>query len=200
MYCLMCGKLIEEGNWKDVLFSEDPLCQECRQQWNKKKIHFRLDGVNVNADYVYNAALSSALIQFKECGDEALKNVFLYEVKKKIQRKYKGYTICFMPSALEKQKLRGFNHLEEMYSCLHMPMIDPFMKTSSKSQKQLPGYLRRNMVHEIALKSGIVLPKKCLLVDDTITTGSTLKGALHCLNQQVKDIEIYCVSANETWI
>ena len=81
-----------------------------------------------------------------------------------------------------------------------MPMIDPFMKTSSESQKQLPGYLRRNMVHEIALKSGIVLPKKCLLVDDTITTGSTLKGALHCLNQQVKDIEIYCVSANETWI
>ena len=104
MYCLMCGKTIEEGNWKDVLFSEDPLCQECRQQWNKKKIHFRLDGVNVNADYVYNAAFSSALIQFKECGDEALKDVFLYEVKKKIQRKYKGYTICFMPSALEKQR------------------------------------------------------------------------------------------------
>ena len=65
MYCLMCGKIIEEGNWKDVLFSEDPLCQECRQQWNKKKIHFCLEGVNVNADYVYNAAFSSALIQFK---------------------------------------------------------------------------------------------------------------------------------------
>lgn len=200
MRCLMCGKELGESSFRDIVVGEDPLCSACRKQWEKKHIAFVLDGVSGEADYVYNDAFSSALIQFKECGDEALKDIFLYEVKNKIKRKYRGYTLCYMPSSLEKINSRGFSHLQEMFSCLNMEILDPFFKNTNVSQKENPGYLRKNMSHEIQLKHGVVLSKKLLLVDDTITSGATLKGAIACLSTQQHKIRIYCVSANRSWV
>ncbi len=200
MRCLMCGKELGESSFRDVVIGEDPLCSTCRKQWEKKHISFVLDGVNGEADYVYNDAFSSALIQLKECGDEALKDIFLFGVKKKIKRKYRGYTLCCMPSSLEKRNSRGFSHLQEMFSCLGMEILEPFIKNTNVSQKENPGYLRKNMSHEIQLKSGVELPKKLLLVDDTITSGATLKGAIACLSKEQHKIKIYCVSANRSWV
>ncbi len=200
MRCLMCGKELGESSFRDVVIGEDPLCSPCRKQWEKKHISFVIDGVKGEADYVYNDAFSSSLIQLKECGDEALKDIFLFEVRKKIKRKYRGYTLCCMPSSLEKINSRGFSHLQEMYSCLDMEILEPFIKNTNISQKQNPGYLRKNMSHEIKLKSGVKLPKKLLLVDDTITSGATLKGAIACLSKEQHKIKIYCVSANRSWV
>ena len=200
MRCLMCGKELGESSFRDVVIGEDLLCSPCRKQWEKKHISFVIDGVKGEADYVYNDAFSSSLIQLKECGDEALKDIFLFEVRKKIKRKYRGYTLCCMPSSLEKINSRGFSHLQEMYSCLDMEILEPFIKNTNISQKQNPGYLRKNMSHEIKLKSGVKLPKKLLLVDDTITSGATLKGAIACLSKEQHKIKIYCVSANRSWV
>ncbi len=200
MRCLMCGKELGEGSIKDIFIGEDPICETCRNEWEKKNIKFELEGIHGEADYVYNKAFSSCLIQFKECNDEALKDVFLFEVKKKLKRKYRGYTLCCMPSSLEKKKSRGFSHLEEMFGCLGMKMMDPFNKNTNESQKMIPGYLRKNMIQEIECKKDIILPKKILLVDDTITSGSTLKGALSCIDPTKHKIQIYCVSANESWV
>ncbi len=200
MRCLMCGKELGESSLRDVVIGDDPLCSTCRRQWEKKRIKFELDGIKGEADYVYNDAFSSSLIQFKECGDEALKDIFLYEVKNRIKRKYRGYTLCCMPSSIEKMNSRGFSHLQEMFSCLNMKMLDPFVKNTNVSQKENPGYLRKNMSHEIQLKNGVVLPKKILLVDDTITSGATLKGAIACIERKQHQIRIYCVSANQSWL
>ncbi len=200
MRCLMCGKELGESSFRDIVVGEDPLCSACRKRWEKKDIKFVLDGIDVEANYVYNDAFSSALIQFKECGDEALKDIFLYEVKNKLKRKYRGYTLCCMPSSLEKMNSRGFSHLQEMFSCLNMETLEPFIKNTNVSQKETPGHLRKNMSHEIQLKHGVVLPKKLLLVDDTITSGATLKGAIACLSTQQHKIKIYCVSANRSWM
>lgn len=200
MRCLMCSKKMSEGSWKDVLFGNDPLCESCRSQWEKRKIVFEVEGIRGNASYLYNKAFSSCLIQYKECFDEALRDVFLYEVKNEIRRKYSGYTLCLMPSSEEKQKQRGFSHLKRMFSLLNMPMIEPFEKQSDLSQKKLPLYMRKDLVHNIRLKEGTELPDKILLCDDTITSGSTLKGALHCIDRRNKKIRIYCVSANASWL
>lgn len=200
MRCLMCAKKLSEGSWKDVLFIGDPLCEKCRKQWERRKISFEVEGIHGNASYIYNKAFSSCLIQFKECNDEALKDVFLYEVKNSLQRKYHGYTLCLMPSSAEKIKERGFSHLKEMFSCLHMEILEPFEKQGTQSQKKLPLYLRKELAHQIKLKEGIHLPDKILLCDDTITSGSTLKGAIQCLPRKGKAIQIYCVSANASWL
>ena len=75
-----------------------------------------------------------------------------------------------------------------------------FEKVEEKDQKGAGRMERRDMEHGIRLKMDVQLPKKLLLCDDTITTGSTLKGALHVLDHNSHRIEIYCVSANHFWI
>ena len=200
MRCLLCGCEMQQGSLRDILFNEDIICEACRSKWERKKIDFRLDGIRVRSDYVYNDAFSECLIQYKECCDEALKDVFLYRIKDVIRKRYKGYTVCLMPSSTKKLAMRGFNHLAGMYENLGMKMIEPFEKVEEKDQKGAGRMERRSMEHGIRLKPDVKLPKKLLLCDDTITTGSTLKGALRVLDRNSHRIEIYCVSANHFWI
>lgn len=199
MYCVMCWKEKSTGSLKDILFGEDPLCEDCRKLWQRKQLHFQLDGIDVEAPFLYEEAFSKCLIQFKECGDEALKDIFLYPIRKEFQKKYKRYTLCLMPSSSSKEKERGFSHLQKMFEPMNMPMISPFIKMEDHTQKFLSQSERFRMVHGIQLKNDIVVPKKILLCDDTITTGSTLRGALSTLNKQNHDIKIFCVSANKSW-
>lgn len=200
MRCLLCTKELSEGSLKDIVSGEDEICEECRKKFIKRKIKFEVEGVKGEADYVYEENFSKALIQFKECKDEALKNIFLFEVKKRLKWKYRGRTILLMPSSETKLKERGFHHLKEMFECTQMKILDAFVKENDDSQKERSKKEREEMIHGMHLKQGIKIPKKVLLVDDTITTGSTLKGALRCLKNIDCDIRIYCVSANQSWI
>lgn len=196
MRCLMCDKELGESSFRDILFGEDELCQECRETWLKVPQHFSIEGIRGDSDYLYQGGFSSCLIQYKECGDEALKNVFLSAVKKKLQKRYHGMTLCLMPSSSEKIQERGFSHLEQMFAGLGLKMLDPFMKKENRVQKEM-NYAERQLVKEqIVLKENIFLPKKIVLCDDVITTGSTIKGALHCIRSKGYQVVIYSCAMN----
>lgn len=200
MRCLMCGCEKDEASLVDLLDGSDPLCNTCRTQWQKKNVHFKIAGIPAYAPYIYNDAFAQCLIQFKECGDEALKDVFLQGLVHQIRTKYLGYTLVLAPSSQEKLRSRGFSHLAEMYSCLHMPMLEPFEKKTDISQKKKGFQARMNMRNAIVLKDEVTLPKKILLVDDTVTTGATLLGCLGCLKDPSSKIRVFAVSANEKWL
>lgn len=200
MRCLLCLKEMGKGSIRDILWEEDLICEECRRQWERKDIRFQMDGITVRSDYVYNKAFSSCLIQYKELCDEALKDVFVKEVRKKMKRRYHGYTLCMMPSSNSKVQARGFHHLQGMYESIGLPILDPFEKIDERDQKKAGRQQRQMMMKDIRLKEGIDLPKKIVLCDDTITTGSTLKGALACIDRARHKIQIYCVSANRLWL
>ena len=200
MRCLMCGREFGFGSFRDMMAGDDLLCTECRGSWERKNIRFELDHVPAEASYIYNDAFSDCLIQYKECMDEALKDVFLAKTGRKLKRKYRGYVLVPMPSSEEKLRERGFNHLEKMYESLQMPMAELFVKQSSEVQKGHSAKERRAMENLIALKPGTEIPEKILLVDDTITTGSTLRGALKALKGHDSIVRIYAVSVNKLWI
>jgi len=194
MRCLMCGKEKGTGSLKDILFGKDPLCEECRSQWVKINYSFMLEGVPVFCPYLYEEHFSAALIQYKECGDEALKDVFLYEYRRYLRMHYPGYTLCLLPSSEKKREERGFSHLYGMFESAGMPMMEPFVKLSDVSQKKQNRLERQEMTHGIALKEGIVLPERILLCDDTVTTGSTMKGALNVLPE--RKVKIFALSCS----
>lgn len=192
MKCLLCGRNVEaSGSLRDLLFTDDLLCSRCRSAWIRKEQHFLVDQVKASSSWIYNEAFSDALIQFKECGDEILKDVFLLPVKEQLRHKYHGYTLLLMPSTREKTEERGFSHLREMFECLGLPMLEPFIKETSSAQKTLSRRQRQAMQHEITLKPGITLPKKIVLADDVMTTGSTIMGALNCIDPRKHDVRIY---------
>jgi len=191
MRCLMCGRRIDPaGSWQELIQEEDLLCHDCRTQWLRRRGSFRIDGVRAHAVYEYGEAFSRCLIQYKECGDEALKDVFLYPVRHQLHRRYRGWTLLLMPSAPEKEQLRGFHTLPQIFACLDLPMMEPFEKAGGAEQKRLGRAGRMGMSHGIRLKPGIVLPERCLLADDVITTGSTIRGALACMQRDHRRIEI----------
>ena len=193
MKCLLCGKRTGSSSMPLIsMFSDDPLCYDCRKLWKPYQGKREIEGIRAEILYDYRSGYRSALIQYKECGDEALKDIFLYPHISMIRRKYRGYTLLLMPSAKEKVRQRGFDHLEEMFACLNMPMMSPFEKLREIDQKGGGRSRRSVMTGNIILKEGVILPEKILLVDDVVTTGSTLRGALHCIDVQKHRIRILC--------
>lgn len=196
MKCLLCGKDYSlEGNMIEVLFREDPICMNCRKGWKKNKNYRHISKYKVKSSWAYNDAFRTCLLQYKESCDEALKDVFLYPVKKELKRYFHGYTLLLLPSSKTKVEYRGFSHLKEMYSCLGLKMIEPFEQIEDRSQKGMSKQERSLMKKNIRLKEGIVLPKKIVLVDDVLTTGSTLKGALSCIDENTHKIKIYTIAS-----
>ena len=176
------------------------LCSSCRSEWQRKDICFFLDGIRLRSSYVYNKAFSSCLVQYKEYGDEALKDVFLYQVRRQFCMRYRGRVLLMMPSLEDKVRQRGFSHLRRMFECTGMEIREPFSKTEYGSQKGKSRSGRLAMSHHIVLREPVRPGLKLLLCDDTVTTGATLQGALSCLKNISDDIEIYTVSANHRWI
>ncbi len=193
MKCLMCGKDFDEnGSLREILFEEDLLCETCRSGWKENKRNDKVGQYRMKSSWIYNDAFKTCLIQYKEAGDEALKDIFLYPVKKDVKKYLKGYTLLLMPSTKEKLEQRGFSHLKYMFSCLKLPMLDPFITEQNQKGKSLK---ERNAIGKsMYLKENIKLPYKIALVDDVYTTGSTIRGALDCINQKQHKIKIYTVA------
>lgn len=200
MRCLMCDHEMGYGSLRDIFYGDDPLCMKCRRQWDKRRIQFDFEGYRLRSSYVYNEAFSKCLIRYKELADEALKDAFLFEELKWFQRTYRNRQLVLMPSSLMKKEIRGFSHLAKMFECTGMEMIEPFVKLDEDVQKKKTVSQRHEIEHRIMLKSDAELKERIVLCDDTVTTGSTLKGALNALKGLDCRIEIYTVSANRRWL
>ncbi len=181
MRCLMCGKTMSRASFTELFRKEDVLCEACRGRWKRIDRKFRFHGVPAWVLYEYAGGFSECLLQFKECYDEALKPVFLFPDRRRIHQVFHARTLLLMPSSEKKTAERGFSHLKELFECLDLPMMEPFVKVKDDDQKNRSREERNQMRHGIALKEHIVLPEKVVLADDVITTGSTMEGALSVL-------------------
>jgi hypothetical protein len=200
MYCLMCGMEKGDGDFVDILENDDPLCHRCRNNLNRVRFRMKFHGYKLYASYVYDDTFAKILVQYKECFDEALKTVFLYPLRWWFMIRFFGYTVCYLPSSKEKIAKRGFHHLEKMFSSIPLQQANLFEKVNDFDQKNRSVEERMKMVDNIALKKHCDIPKKVLLVDDTITTGASLLGALRCLQDYDCKIAIYVVSVNHLWL
>lgn len=194
----MCGKRIGADDLFDLLLSDDVLCRACRGSWKAAPGMFMAGGIRAEAPWLYEDAFSSCLLQYKEAGDEALGDVFLWPVRHRLARKWRGWTLLLMPGTEEKRRQRGFSHLRGMFACLGLRMEEPFLLKEQFSQKNRSPSERQRMAHNIVLKPGARLPQKVLLCDDTITTGATVLGAYAALPPGLK-VRILCASANVKW-
>ena len=195
MKCLYCDHEKKKESLFSLLIKEDPLCVKCRRKMKFHHQRFKIDGKDAETFYEYDSLFKDLLLQYKECGDEALKDVFLYGLSDYIKAKYHGYNLLYAPSTLEKRKQRGFDHLEEIYGELKMAKVNGL---SMKNELSQYGKNRRERVKMCDNYRFIGdYGGKILIADDVITTGSTIKGIIKVLPKTAKIKIIALASAKK---
>jgi len=181
------------------LMNNSCICKKCLAKYEPEFKEFKFYGYKALAIYEYKDAIKEKLFIFKGCSDYELKDTFIMIFKKELGIRYQNYIMVPMPSLLEGDKERGFNHVIEMFKCLNLKMEIMFKKIGHNKQAKSSYFKRKEMAKHIVFLENIDLKnKKILLIDDVITTGSTLKTAIDLLKERnVNDIQILVMSKNE---
>ena len=145
-----------------------------------------LGDLKVESFYEYDGIFKSLLLQYKECCDEALKDVFLYGLNDYINIRYFGYHILFVPSSKQKKEMRGFNHLELIFEDVKLTRVKGLKMKEDLIQEgknaQERDRMRNNYLYE-----GDELDR-VLIVDDVITTGSSITGVYEAIKDSARHV------------
>lgn len=200
--CLVCDNVIEE-NFSSLFCDEVKVCYECFNKFKRRDSKFVIDGVEGIILYYYDEFFKDVLYRYKGCYDYMLKDVFLSYKLNSLKRKYRGYQIILAPSNKEIENKRGFNHLEEIFKCLKLPIIKCFKKIKKWKQSDKKLNERKQIQKVIKIdKSCLNNAKKMLIVDDVLTSGSTIKSLISqlppCIDKKVLVLSSNCrISSNE---
>ena len=129
--------------------------------------------------------------------DIALSMVFLSPFKNYIEFIYKDYIILPIPSTASSDKKRGYNHVVEIAKTLNLKVKEVFYKSKDYKQTSQRFEKRKEVMNVIKLKGMLDKNKKYLLLDDVITSGSTIKACINLLKKQgIEHIKVFVVSDN----
>ena len=192
MRCLYCDGLISKEKIFSLLIKKDVLCPTCRRKMGLKKAYVRLDDLLVETFYDYDSLFRDVLIQYKECMDEALSEVFLYEYEDYLKIKYHGYRTLYVPSSQAKLELRGFNHLELIFAGLDLKKVEGLHKRKELIQEGKNRKEREAMIDNYFYEGERL--GKVLIVDDVMTTGSSLRGAYKAIAPYCERVKLLCLA------
>lgn len=191
MRCLICFQEIKIRGLHSLFFNA-PICQSCFLKLNRRPKNIILPNARVHSFFPYQDDIISLIYQFKGCYDIALAPIFFAYDSFFLKIKYKDYILVAAPSTESSNIERGFLHVEEMFSFFDRPFCRMLRKDVDFKQADLHKEEREMMVKNISRCLDPPLEnKKVLLVDDIITTGSTISRCVDLINElHPKKIEV----------
>lgn len=193
--CKLCYERKAEALF-DV-YTETTICEKCYEKFN---VLFRVekkDNFEILSLYEYDETFKTILYDLKALGDIVLAPLFLERHLPALRLKYHGYILIPAPSNEEDDKVRGFNHVVEIFKSLNLEMLPLIKKSEVFKQSDLHYNERQEVGKKLEIKEGErVRGKKILIVDDLKTSGATLRaiyGLLKPYNPKViKALTIAC--------
>ena len=183
--------------FKDIDFGTDLyICDKCFNELDCIYEESKIKNISVLCIYRYDKTFANLLYRFKGCFDYELRDVFLSRQKSYLKIKYFNYILIPIPSWKEDDDTRGFNHVEEIFKSLKLPIVKCLRKKEKFKQSSLMKIERQNIKRKLEIVNGdIINNKKILIIDDVMTTGSTIKAAIDLLSKHnPKDIKILILS------
>lgn len=198
--CKICLEKISPS-FADSLFSSlhPLLCPSCLRKFHPIFLPFQIEGIQGMAIFSYDSWIQSLLHRYKELKDIELRHVFLELYARELRFQYRNYVLVPMPSSQEKEEQRGFSHLHEMFSCLHLPFLDLLEKKKNFKQEKAHRKERFENRFYLSLKRKMDLSSySILLVDDVMSTGATMLRAVSLIQElHPKRLQILILSKNE---
>ena len=197
-YCKICFNKIGDYSLHNLMCKNNILCEQCFNKFAPKFIHFKLDGIDGLAIYEYDQNIKELLFKFKGCYDFEMKDVFLDRYYQYLRLKYLGFVVVPVPSYYLDDMTRGFNHVVEIYNRLKLPVYKIIKKTKKEKQASKNKKERKEIGKILEIENiESIKNKKILLVDDVMTTGSSLLACIKLLRSgKPKKIEILVIAKN----
>lgn len=183
--CLLCATTIaEQPSWKSLLGLErtTKICQNCSKKFQRADVIEESEKIDwITSLYIYNDAMREFLHQYKFLQDIALAEVFRNELREALNT---TATIVPIPMHPEKKIERTFAQVEQLLISANIPYEDILEKIGTESMGEKSKEQRLAMPTQFKIKSTInVQPKSYVLVDDILTTGTTLHQAASILKK-----------------
>ena len=194
--CKICFNEIKTKRIVNLMMIHNVLCDSCADLFNPIWKRFKLGAYTARAIYHYDETIRTYLYQFKGCYDYELKDVFLYRYLSYLKLKYHRFYIVYVPSYHIDDERRGFNHVKAIFESLKLKELPILKKKTAHKQSDQSSLGRRQIKDVIEIDENTKLKdKKVLLVDDIMTTGSTLLTSIELLKSKgAKNIEILVVA------
>jgi ComF family protein len=175
------------------------LCPQCEPLLWSCTDEYRIHGVDLYSALHYNEASAQLILAAKEDNDRAaarylaeLMSIRFIRVHRKLKRD--SYSLLPVPSSRAADKRRGYQHmvilarlaarrisLDYGVSCQVEPVLSPVRKVADQS-RLTAAQRRENMREALRLKPGKLRGEEgIILVDDLVTSGSTMGEALRAL-------------------
>ena len=177
--CVFCGQIIPPGKM---------ICAKCGKitpLHDIVRINAGPSGKNIPCTVLYNYTgnVRKSIIRFKFYGEKRNAVFYAKELSKQIDKCYgENYfdIVTCVPVSSERLKSRGYNQSEliarGISASLGMKYADCLIKLKDNAQQHFLGKeeRRRNVKGVYGLSCFDVSSKKVLLIDDIVTTGSTM--------------------------
>lgn len=184
--CVFCRRFLKRGQ-------EDGICPECRGSLP----YAAGDGIRVRgadrcaAALYYRGNVRSAIHRFKFRGVSGYATTFGHLLAESVKRNYAGGydLITWVPVSSKRKEKRGYDQAMLLAMAAAIELDDVAVETIVKtvdvpSQTKIKSHDRRRAnvlgafeVRDVELVSG----KRILLIDDIVTSGSTLSECAHML-------------------
>lgn len=183
-YCKICFKRIEDYSLFNLVKRKNILCEECFSKLKAKFISFKIGNIKGTSIYEYTDFIKELIYKFKGCADYELKDVFLFKYLTYLRTKFHGYYIVYIPSYHIDDERRGFNHVHAIFESLKLKELNVLKKKTGHKQSDQSFKNRRTIYEVLDVDENACLKgKKILLVDDIMTTGSTLLTSIELLRK-----------------